>query len=41
MSPSDGVSQLHSQAQGSLFVVFYDSQGYGWVILTRLHTGSS
>jgi hypothetical protein len=31
--------QLHPQAPGSLFVVSYDSQGYGWVILTRLHTG--
>jgi hypothetical protein len=27
--PSDRVAQLHLQAPGSLFVVFYDSQGYG------------
>jgi hypothetical protein len=39
MSPSDGVAQFYPQAPGSLFVAFYDSQGYGGDILTRLHTG--
>jgi hypothetical protein len=39
MSPSDTVAQLCPQALGSLFVPFYDSQGYGGGILTRLHTG--
>jgi hypothetical protein len=28
------------QAQGSLFVAFYGSQGYGGGILTRLHVGA-
>jgi hypothetical protein len=39
MSPGDRVAQLHPQAPGSLFVAFYDSQGYGGGILTHLHTG--
>jgi hypothetical protein len=39
MSPSDRVAQLYREAPGSLFVAFYDSQGYGGGILTRLHTG--
>jgi hypothetical protein len=39
MSPSDGVARLYPQAPGSLFVAFYDSQGYGGCILTRPHTG--
>jgi hypothetical protein len=39
MSLCDRVAQLYPQAPGSLFVAFYDSQGYGGVILTRLHTG--
>jgi hypothetical protein len=30
---------IYSQAQGSLFVAYYSSQGYGGGILTRLHTG--
>jgi hypothetical protein len=38
MSSSDRVAQLHPQAPGSLFVAFYDSQGYGRGILTRLQT---
>jgi hypothetical protein len=29
----------YTQAWGSLFVAFYDSKGYGWSILTRLHMG--
>jgi hypothetical protein len=32
------VAQLYLQAPGSLFVTFYDSQGYGTGILTSLHT---
>jgi hypothetical protein len=39
MSPSDRVAQLYSQAPGSLFVAFYDSQGYGEGNLIRLNTG--
>jgi hypothetical protein len=39
MSPSDRVAQLYQQALSSLFVAFYDSQGYGGGILARLHTG--
>jgi hypothetical protein len=39
MSSSDRVAQLYTQVSGSLLVVFYDSQGYGGGILTRLHTG--
>jgi hypothetical protein len=35
---SDRVGQLYPQAEGSLFVVFYDSEGYGLGILTSLHT---
>jgi hypothetical protein len=37
MSPSDRVTQLYPQAPGSLFVAFYDSQGYSGGINTRLH----
>jgi hypothetical protein len=33
------VAQLYPQALGSLFVVSYDSHGYGGGIPTRLHTG--
>jgi hypothetical protein len=36
MSPSDRVTQLYPQAPGSLSVAFYDSQGYGGGIPTRL-----
>jgi hypothetical protein len=37
MSPSDRVAQLYPQVPSSLFVAFYDSQGYGEGILTGLH----
>jgi hypothetical protein len=40
ISPSDRMAQLYPRAPGSFFVAFYDSQGYGGGILTRLHTGS-
>jgi hypothetical protein len=40
ISPRNRVTQLHPQALGSLFVVFYDSQGYGEGIRTLLHAGS-
>jgi hypothetical protein len=33
------VTQLYPQAPGSIFIAFYDSQGYGGGILTRLHPG--
>jgi hypothetical protein len=33
------VSQLYSQVPDSLFVAFYNSQGYGEGILTHLHMG--
>jgi hypothetical protein len=33
MYPSDRVHQLYLQVPGSLFVAFYDSQGYGGGIL--------
>jgi hypothetical protein len=32
--------QLYLWALGSLFVASYGSQGYGGVVLTRLHTGA-
>jgi hypothetical protein len=38
-SRRDSVAQLYPQAPGSLFVSFYDSQGYGGGILTRLPDG--
>jgi hypothetical protein len=38
-SPRNRVAQLYSQALGSLFVVSYDSRGYGGGIRTRLHRG--
>jgi hypothetical protein len=38
--PSDRVAQLYAQAPGSVFVTFYDSQGYGGGIVARLHTWS-
>jgi hypothetical protein len=37
MYPSDRMAQLYLQAPGSLFVAFYDSQGYGGGILTSFH----
>jgi uncharacterized membrane protein len=39
MSLTDRVAQLHPQAPASLFVAFYDSQGDGGSMLTRLHMG--
>jgi hypothetical protein len=39
MSLSDRVAQLYSRASGSLFITFYDLQGYGRGIQTCLHTG--
>jgi hypothetical protein len=36
MSPTDSVAHLYAHAPG-LFFAFYDSQGYGGGILTRLH----
>jgi hypothetical protein len=39
MSPMNRVAQLYSQTLGSLFVAYYDSQGYGGGIRTRLHRG--
>jgi hypothetical protein len=41
ISPSDRVAQLYPPALSSLFVLSYDSQGYGGGILTRLHTEST
>jgi hypothetical protein len=38
ISHRNRVAQLYTQALGSLFVAFYDSQGYGRGIRTRLHT---
>jgi hypothetical protein len=40
VSPVDRVAQLYPQAPGSIFVAFYDSMGYGGVILTSLHAGA-
>jgi hypothetical protein len=39
MFPSDRVDHLYTQALGSLFIAWYDSQGYGGGILTCLHRG--
>jgi hypothetical protein len=36
-SSSGKVVQLYPQAPGSLFITFYDFQGYGGGILTCLH----
>jgi hypothetical protein len=36
--PVTGWPSYTPQAPGSLFISFYDSQGYGGGILTRLHT---
>jgi hypothetical protein len=38
ISPRKRVTQLCLQALGSRFVTSYDSQGYGGVIRTRLHS---
>jgi hypothetical protein len=35
------VTQLYSQALGSLFVAFYDSQGLGGDIQTRFQTAAA
>jgi hypothetical protein len=40
ISSRNRVAQLYPEALGSLFVAFYDSQGYGGGIRPRLHTGS-
>jgi hypothetical protein len=39
ISPRNRVAQLYPWSLGSLYVVSYDSQGYGGGILTCLHTG--
>jgi hypothetical protein len=39
ISPRKRVSQLYPQALSSLLVAFYDLQGYGGGIRTRLHAG--
>jgi hypothetical protein len=39
ISPKNKVAHLYPQALGSLFVAYYDSQGYGRGIRTRLHAG--
>jgi hypothetical protein len=36
MSPSDRVTQFYLQAPGSFSIAFYDSSGYGGIILNRL-----
>jgi hypothetical protein len=40
MSASDMAAQLYPQAQGSLYVAFCHSQGYGGAILTHLYKGN-
>jgi hypothetical protein len=40
ISPRDRVARLYTQALGSIFVAFYDSQGYGGGIRPRLDTDS-
>jgi hypothetical protein len=39
VSPSDSLAHVYIQAPGSLFVAFYDSQGYDGGILSHLHVG--
>jgi hypothetical protein len=39
ISPRNMLAQTYSRALCSLFVAFYDSQGYDGGILSRLHTG--
>jgi hypothetical protein len=39
ISPRNKVAQLYPQTQGSLYVLSYDSQGFGGGILTHLHAG--
>jgi hypothetical protein len=40
ISPRNRLAQLYSQALGSIFVAFYDSQDYDRGIWTSLHAGS-
>jgi hypothetical protein len=40
ISARNRVAQLHPQALGSLFVISYDSQGYGGGTQTHLHAGN-
>jgi hypothetical protein len=37
--PQEQGGSVISQALGSLFIAFYDSQGYGGGIRSRLHAG--
>jgi hypothetical protein len=39
--PQEQGSPITPQALDSLFIAYYDSQGYGGGIRTRLHTGFS
>jgi hypothetical protein len=39
ISPRNRMAQLYPRPLGFLYVAFYDSQGYGGDILTRLHMG--
>jgi hypothetical protein len=39
ISPRNRVGRLYPQALGSLCVASYESQGYGGIIQTHLHTG--
>jgi hypothetical protein len=39
ISPTIRVAKLHPRALGSLYVVSYDSQGYGRGIVTSIYTG--
>jgi hypothetical protein len=39
ISPRNRVARLYPHSLGSLFIVSYDSQGYGGGIRTRLHGG--
>jgi hypothetical protein len=41
ISPRNSVTQLYPEAPGSLFVASYDSQGYGGVIRSHLHKGTT
>jgi hypothetical protein len=38
ISPIKGVARLYPHALASIFVAFYDSQGFGGGIRARLHT---
>jgi hypothetical protein len=39
MPPSHRVAQLYSQASDSVFISFYEPQGYDGDIVTHLHKG--